>query len=302
MKTDNVELLRYFEAQLLDQFWNIGPELQVRKSDETGFAVDVRATGPLGDQLFMRQNTEFSKASVAMAYRCGYLMLCDGPIIIRPKLNLCEALLDTEIRIPIEDFKMPFPVIGVELPGSITGLEVPVLLVLWQFDPQRLFIWTYIAALSLTYHIILGKNMKTIEESLQIYPESYDEGEFRMMNLGSRVACNLVMLAATRATRLSEISPRTIRHRRGNDDRLRRLAGRECREIVFRDLFIRERPDHKGEVIPSGYTQEAQHRRGHWKMQPYGPQNSLRKHVWLNPYWTKRSDDKLPPDQTVVLR
>jgi hypothetical protein len=302
MAADNVELLRYFEADLLDQFWHIGQQIEVFRSDKSGYAVDIRSTGDLADQLFMQHKTTFSQASVAMAYRSGYLMLRDGPVIIRPKLNLCEALLDTEIRIPVADFKMPFPIIGVELPMSISCLAVPVLLVLWKAATDRLFIWTRIAATNLTYHIILGTNKDTVEEWLQESPDSYDADELRMMNIGGRIACNLVMLAATRATRVSELSQRTIRHRRCNDDRLRRLAGRECREIVFRDLHIRERPGHKGEIIPGGYTQEAQHRRGHWKMQPYGPKSSLRKYIWLNDYYTHKSDDKPLPDQTVVLR
>ncbi len=35
-----------------------------------------------------------------------------------------------------------------------------------------------------------------------------------------------------------------------------------------------------------GHQQDPQHRRGHFKMQPYGPRNSLRRWTYVSPYWT----------------
>ena len=34
--------------------------------------------------------------------------------------------------------------------------------------------------------------------------------------------------------------------------------------------------------------QDPQHRKAHFKMQPYGPGNSLRRVTYISPYWTKR--------------
>jgi hypothetical protein len=33
---------------------------------------------------------------------------------------------------------------------------------------------------------------------------------------------------------------------------------------------------------------------GHYKMQPYGPQRSLRKLIWLEPYWRGPEDAPIP--------
>lgn len=35
------------------------------------------------------------------------------------------------------------------------------------------------------------------------------------------------------------------------------------------------------------HQQDPQHRRGHFKMQPYGPQRALRRLIYVSPYWTK---------------
>ena len=47
--------------------------------------------------------------------------------------------------------------------------------------------------------------------------------------------------------------------------------------------------------IVSHYEQDPQHRRAHFKMQPYGPYNSLRKMILVMPYWTKL--DRLGEDK-----
>ena len=69
-----------------------------------------------------------------------------------------------------------------------------------------------------------------------------DETEYNLMVLGSRIALNLCMLATFRLTELTSLPPRVQRHRRLRDPRLNRLAARHCQEVLFKDLFIRERP------------------------------------------------------------
>lgn len=51
---------------------------------------------------------------------------------------------------------------------------------------------------------------------------------------------------------------------------------------------LRQEREERAESEQSGpgYTQDPQHRRAHFKMQPYGPRNSLRKLVFVSAYWT----------------
>jgi hypothetical protein len=51
----------------------------------------------------------------------------------------------------------------------------------------------------------------------------------------------------------------------------------------YRQSRERVSPSEQGDL---GHQQDCQHRRGHFKMQPYGPQGQLRKLIYVSPYWT----------------
>lgn len=48
------------------------------------------------------------------------------------------------------------------------------------------------------------------------------------------------------------------------------------------------RTDNPSQMVDLGHQRDPEHRRGHFKMQPYGPNNSLRRLTYISPYWTHR--------------
>ena len=52
----------------------------------------------------------------------------------------------------------------------------------------------------------------------------------------------------------------------------------------LRQQRIAESTSQQGDLT---HQQDPQHRRGHFKMQPYGPQRALRRLIYVSPYWTK---------------
>jgi hypothetical protein len=57
-------------------------------------------------------------------------------------------------------------------------------------------------------------------------------------------------------------------------------GARHCQVVLFKDLFIRERP-HEDYREGTGSRLAPQHRRGHWKRVAHGEKFSLRKWMWI---------------------
>jgi hypothetical protein len=224
-----------------------------------------------------------------------------GPVIVRPTLNLCQALLDTEIRLPASAFRMPYPIMGIELPEAIVKPHWPSLTIVWKMFPDTVLVWT-MSMNTICYHDLIGDDLPTIEDRLIKAEACDDETEYNLMVLGFRIALNLCMLATFRQTELTPMPTRVQRHRRLRGPRLNRLAARHCQEVLFKDLFIREH-SHEDYHDGTGSRMAAQHRRGHWKRVAHGEKFSLRKWLWINDYWTHK--DEVEPGQrapTIILK
>ncbi len=199
-------------------------------------------------------------------YKCLGLFQKNGPVIVRPALNLCQALLDTEIRLPTSEFRMPYPIMGIELPEAIVKPHWPSLTIVWKMFPDTVLVWT-MSPNTICYHNLIGDDLPTMEDRLIRAEACDDQTEYNLMVLGSRIALNLCMLATFRQTELTPLPPRVQRHRRLRDQRLNRLAARHCQEVLFKDLFIRDHA-HQDYREGTGSRMATQHRRGHWKRSP----------------------------------
>ena len=256
-----LELHRYFPAILLDLTWELESQLDVQRTHDGHHKVTVRANGPLAFKLI--NNSEFPEretSSTLIMYKSLGLFQKKGPVIVRPGLNLCQALLDTEIRLPTSEFRMPYPIMGIELPESIVKPHWPSLTIVWKMFPDTVLVWT-MSPNTICYHNLLGDDLPTMEDRLIRAEACDDETEYNLMVLGSRIALNLCMLATFRLTELTSLPPRVQRHRRLRDQRLNRLAARHCQEIRFKDLVIRDRP-HQEYQPGTGDRLAAQHRGG----------------------------------------
>ncbi len=297
-----LELLRYFPAAFLDLTWELESQLEVERSHESSHKVTVEANGPLAFELI--NNSQFPEretSSTLIMYKCLGLSQKKGPVIVRPALNLCQALLDTEIRLPTSEFRMPYPIMGIELPEAIVKPHWPSLTIVRKMFPDTVLVWT-MSPNTVCDHCLIGDDLPTIEDRLIRAEGCDDETEYNLMVLGSRIALNLCMLATFRQTELTPLPTKVQRHRRLRDQRRNRLAARHCQEVLFKDLFIRDHP-HQEYQQKTGYRLATQHRRGHWKRVAYGEKFSLRKWSWINDYWTHA--DEVEPDQkppTIILK
>jgi hypothetical protein len=298
------ELTKYFPADILDGAWDKGGEyvFEVVTHPDGVSAFRVRGTTLEADShlQFVAEHRGTTDATiVAMQVKSLHDYMRQGPVIIKPSNELCDALKDTEIRVPVSDYRMPFNVMGVELPPSVVGDFFPCLTMVWKFKPNGLIVWTMPKDM-VTYHGRYGDDMP-IEERLTQEENVDNDSDRCLMVTGSRIALNLCMLAGEYQTTTTPLPQRVRRHRQVKDPRLNRLAARHAQEVVVRDLVI-SRPDiRKDDGAGGGGAQQvSQHRRGHWKRQPYGPRHTLRKYMWIHPYFTHK-DQRGDRPPTVIL-
>jgi len=298
------DLTRYFPKEALQLSWDVYDELEIERGESTtSHDVRIGDRGPLAEQLL--SGTEIPRSEIAptaLAYRCLGLWMRQGPVIIRPNLDLCRALHETEIRVSTREFRMPFPIIGVELPEEIVGRHKGSLTMAWKMFPDTVMLWTLSKYNQVMYHTMIGDTRTpTIEDQLILAEGADDEDEVRLVVLGGRVACNLVMLAAHRQISTTPLPTKTVRHRQGRDPKLQHLAARQFQQIVFRDLVLKARPSsYTPPATFSDLRMAPQHRRGHWRRVVHGPRiENKRRWTWISDYLTGGEDDG--PKPSVVL-
>jgi hypothetical protein len=159
-----LELLRYFPAVFLDLTWELESQLEIERTHDGPHNVTVRSNGPLAVKLI--NNSVFPEketSSTLIMYKCLGLFQKKGPVIVRPALNLCQALLDTEIRLPTSEFRMPYPIMGIELPEAIVKPHWPSLTIVWKMFPDTVLVWT-MSPNTICYHNLLGDDLPTMED------------------------------------------------------------------------------------------------------------------------------------------
>lgn len=302
-----MDLFRYLPNAKFILAEEIGPQVGVKEypGSKARYAYD----GPtdLIKQMYRGGRMTTRECSIVMAEaRSLHLFLKQGPVIARPSAELSQDLVDTEVRLRLADFKMPFEVVAVELPQPFAGPLAPYLIFLWDVAPGRLCAWTYIPKTNFTLDVTVDDDGRTIEDWLNDGASfgTPDEEEKRILRVGMRIAINSVLLMMHRGFDLSPLPPKVIKNRAGRDERLRRLVNREPQSVIFRDLKPTNRPpvQYVGEVDPTGIHYRPHRRRGHWKQQAHGPKHAERKTIWVEPYWTGPADpeEKTPP--TIIYR
>jgi hypothetical protein len=228
-----------------------------------------------------------------------------GPVIIRPGLVLSKALLDTQLNFSSMDYRQPFKAMAVEIPDEILGPHGPrALAFVYQPFPGELIVSlrSRIGDGRTTYNIHIGNDLSTIEEraSHLEWADTLEEADF--FHGICRISINACLLAATRQTKTEPLPDKIAKKRAKKDRRLQQLAARHCQEITFRDLIIYDRVKTGSGGEETGVIYGPQHRRGHWKKVPFGPQHSLRRLMWLNDYWTHRDIKFGTEQQTIVMK
>ena len=119
-------LTEFFAPYHLEAAWEVGPKLRFESGLWAGSGSLLRS--PL------------------------YHFMKRGPVIVRPGPDLAAALMDTEIRVPVSEYRQPFPIMGVVDEGR--------LVMVWHAPPM-LNVWAMHAS-GMTYFLKIGNDLPTI--------------------------------------------------------------------------------------------------------------------------------------------
>ena len=284
----------YFQDFQLRAAWEVGPKVAFEAQE-----------GPNPFKWGLRDDPELKtfgdltgkdKGLALMQVLTMWKLMKRGPVIIKPSPELGRALMDTEIRMPVSEYRQPFEVMGVELPREVAGGFHPCLMVVWRPDTRVVCAWAMINT-GLTYYLRIGTDLPTIEDRIALREGVEDETDYRILIQGGRLAINACLLAAHRDTEVLPLPKPVQRQREANNRALRRQAQQVYQEIRFRDLVIKPRP--AGNVMAGFGRLPKQRRSGHWKNVAYGPRFSLHRWTWIDEYETRK--DEAWPDQPPTI-
>jgi hypothetical protein len=244
-------------------------------------------------------------------------MLEGGGKLIKTSAVICEGLIDVELNLGLEEYSQPYNGLGVILPGSLFGrTKDRIATSIWM--PGRSVIITFFEERGRSNDGLTRTNTLILRPPAGMTIEEYLTGGAAEQNLGprevarlheitpiARVVINLCRFAVDRGIRLLPQGPRAEKQRRKGrtDERMARLAARDAQEIIIQDLdlIIRASAPSTGEKAGSGEWRQKMHRRrGHWKMQAYGPGQSQRKRIFVHSYMVHTEDNPDGEVQTIL--
>jgi len=215
-------------------------------------------------------------------------MLEGGAKLFKPSARICEALKDVELNLGADDYAQPYDGLGVILPVSLFGsTKDRIATSVWM--PGRSVIITFFDERGRTNNGLMKTNILILNPPPGMSIEEYLTGGAAEENLEpkevaelheitpiARVVINLCLFAVERGVRSVPQEAQAMKRRRKAqaDRRMARLAARDAQEIIIQDLdlILRASPNSKGEGDGSDGRRQGMHRRrGHWKMQTYGP-------------------------------
>ncbi len=226
--------------------------------------------------------------------------LAEGPKLLRPTAEQCEALEHVDVNISFDDYVQPFPTFLLELPEAYRrrltdrfGFECP-LLIVTHHDSHTKYIVSFRSAgpSGETTFYIMSPRWKTVEEALRF---SEDDGkDLAQCEVIQRVALNFGLLMTYYGVRnLGPGDPeshathlRNARRRnRDKAERARRLLDAEINLIEFeQDVVVYDRQDSsRHESESDGSSRRTHWRRGHFRRQVCGHARLSRKLIFIKP-------------------
>jgi len=238
---------------------------------------------------------------------CTAMMLEGGAKVMRPSARLCDVLKNVQLRIEANEYAQPYDGLGVILPGTLfDGSKDRIATSTWMpgcpihiilFDEPRA---GHDGVTNTTQLHINSPPGETIEGSLSesVFIEGEERPgavEFQKVVSVARIVINLCLFAVERGVRILPLDARAEKRRRKShhDGRMARLAARDAQEVVIQDLDLILRatsPATDGIDVLAGHRQRRHRRRGHWKMQAYGPGRTQRKRLFVNSYMVHADD------------
>jgi hypothetical protein len=217
----------------------------------------------------------------------------EGKKVIAPSFEQCLALENVEIKVPYEDFRMPFPALFVELPHQyflslqerFPNPSVPNSAIMYQKHEIGFLCVSLLATKdnpSITFTMNNKEVSGTIEEHLT-YLETKGGtdslNEQKMVKILQRVLINYCLL-------LTNYGHKVI----GHINRKGRVNPKEG-EMVFiglhqniKKIFKTREYEDKGGTHASP---QSHWRSGYWRNQPYGEKSKLRKQIFIQPVFVR---------------
>jgi hypothetical protein len=226
--------------------------------------------------------------------------LAEGPKLLCPTTEQCEALEFVDVNISFADYIQPFPTFLLELPLEYrrkltdrfqhTCPEV----VVTHHDYRTKYILSCrsTGAGEPSTHHIMSPRWKTIEEALRSRED--DGNDLLQSEVIQRVSLNFGLLMTYFGVRnLGPVDPEShARHMRnarrqnqGKAERARRLLDAEINRIEFeQNVVVYDRQDsHRSDSEGDGSSKRPHWRRGHFRRQPYGHARSSRRLIFVKP-------------------
>ena len=226
--------------------------------------------------------------------------LAEGPKLLCPTTEQCEALEYVDVNISFADYVQPFPTFLLELPLEYRRKlmdrfkhECPEVVVT-HHDYRTKYIPSCRSsgAGKPSTHHIMSPRWNTIEEALRSRDD--DGNDLLQSEMIQRVSLNFGLLMTYLGVRnLGPVDPEShARHTRnvrrqnqGKAEGARRLLDAEINRIEFeQDVVVYDRQDSpRHESESDGSSKRLHWRRGHFRRQPYGLARSSRKLIFVKP-------------------
>ncbi len=269
---------------------------------------------PKDDYNRMKYAVDFCKASNIMTEVIWTWslskMYASGPKLFRPTLEQCEAMSQVELQIPFSEYAQPYPTIIYEYPkefcevmaANLGCIRFPSVALCHQSETGFIHVSSLFSQGDAITALLPPREGETIEEVLVLRPTGqtdHNEAEFTLGETLHRIALNFsLMMTHYRVVDKPLNKDAWRKHRemakdKDNEkrDKGKRLASQDIRLIAFEQHIAMydervERASGPHEV--TGRHVRPHWRKGHWRMQPHGPGNSLRKRLLIKSLMVKK--------------
>ena len=215
-----------------------------------------------------------------------------GTKVIDLDPKIARILVTVDLNLEIEDYAQPFEAVGVVIPATALGRRSDLIANCYWTPEMGLVVDVFLGGGTSNYFNITPGMGRTIEEILSD-PE-FGVGMSPAERIENRnlirIAMNACLFATERGVRPRRPDRKT--HKKRRPRRARPIHEATILEIQNLDLFLRASHSQEGGGGSEGIRQPMHRRRGHWKMQPYGPGRSQRKRIFVHSYMVHPDPDR----------
>ena len=264
-----------------------------------------------------RESVDKKDKKGAVGNSCSFIALSEvignGPKMLRPRVEQCQALMNVDINIDLSDYHQPFPAIMVEYPEGFRqwltqkyGVQCPLVSIIYHIEMIKEIWIIHIRDKFWSFARINNRYGSTIEEwfthkdELSTFVEekhkAIAETASEQTNIVERVALNFALLLIVYGCR--ELGPVDFeahkKHRRllgkknrAKTERAERLLAGEIQEIEFCQDIVAS--GFHGGHLPSddeggvGGVKSTHWRRGHYRNQRIGRGLQTTKLIFIKP-------------------